>query len=177
LFEGGYGLGRTKEITKILAKSDLEITVIAICGKNKKLYEMLSSLTPNPNVHLVVQGFCDNLLNYLAAADVFLGKSGASSVAEPTYFGLAEIITKYATSMEKDNAEYYIKDVKNAVAIFNPKTVVKKIREFMEKPELLKQMQDNALKYHENFGSEKTADILWQELCKKFPALATIKID
>ena len=177
MFEGGYGLGRIKEITRRLAKSDLQITVIAICGKNKKLYRKLQELKPNPGVDLVVEGFCDQLLNYLAASDVFLGKSGASSVAEPTYFGLAEIITKYATSMERDNAQYYIKDVKNAVRIFDPKNVEKKIREFIAHPEILEEMQENALKYHDNFGSEKTADILWEALCKKYPELAKIKIE
>jgi UDP-N-acetylglucosamine:LPS N-acetylglucosamine transferase len=177
MFEGGYGLGRIKEITRLLSKSDLNITVIAICGKNKKLYRKLNELKPNPGVDLVVEGFCEQLLNYLAASDVFLGKSGASSVAEPTYFGLAEIITKYATSMERDNAEYYIKDVKNAIRIFDPRHVVKKLREFMENPKILEEMQENALKYHDKFGSEKTADILWEELCKKYPDLAKIKIE
>jgi hypothetical protein len=38
-------------------------------------------------------------------------------------------------------------------------------------------MQENALKYHDNFGSEKTADILWEALCKKYPELAKIKIE
>ena len=155
LFEGGYGIGRTKEITKRLAKSDLDLTIIAICGKNKKLYDYLSSLKPNPNVNLIVEGFCENILSYLSCADIFLGKSGASSVAEPTYFGLAEIITKCATSQEYDNAQYYVKDVKNALTIFSPKKVEKKIRQFVDNPQLLFQMQNNALKMHDNFGSEK----------------------
>ena len=177
LFEGGYGIGRTKEITKRLAKSDLDLTIIAICGKNKKLYDYLSTIKPNPNVKLIVEGFCENILSYLSCADIFLGKSGASSVAEPTYFGLAEIITKCATSQEYDNAQYYVKDVKNALTIFSPKKVEKKIREFIENPQLLFQMQNNALKMHDNFGSEKIADILWEQLCLRYPALSSIKIE
>ena len=177
MFEGGYGLGRMNSICKLLAQSDLDITVIAICGMNKKLYNKLKALKPNPGVNLVVEGYCENTLQYIAASDLFLGKSGASSVAEPTYFGVAEIITKYATSMEKDNAEYYIEDVQNAVRIFNPQKAVAKIREFIEHPEEIEKMQENALKYHGNYGSEKTADVLWEMLCKKYPDLATIDIE
>ncbi len=174
MFEGGYGLGRMKEISRKLAKSDLDITVIAICGKNKKLYNKLQKLEVKSNVHFVVEGFTERALEYIAASDVFLGKSGASSVAEPTFFGVAEIITKYATSMERDNAAYYIEDVKNAVRIFDPNLIVKKIEEFVRHPEIIEQMQENALKYHANFGSEQTADLLWEQLCKRYPFLADL---
>jgi UDP-N-acetylglucosamine:LPS N-acetylglucosamine transferase len=177
MFEGGYGLGRMSSICKLLAQSDLNLTVIAICGKNKKLYNKLKTLKTNPGINLVAKGYCDNTLQYIAAADLFLGKSGASSVAEPTYFGVAEIITKYATSMEKDNAAYYIEDVKNAVRIFNPQKAVAKIREFIEHPEEIEKMQENALKYHGNYGSEKTADVLWEMLCKKYPELSAIDVE
>ena len=75
-----------------------------------------------------------------------MGKSGASSVAEPTFFGVAEIITKCAASIEKGNAKYYTDDVKNAVTIFNPKKAVKKVKELYDNPEKLQEMKDNALK-------------------------------
>jgi UDP-N-acetylglucosamine:LPS N-acetylglucosamine transferase len=118
-----------------------------------------------------VEGFCDKTLEYLAAADVFLGKSGASSVAEAAFFGLASIITKYATSMELDNAEYYLKDVQNAVNIFSAKRVVEQLEEWLAAPEKLKTLQDNALAYRKYYGSEASADVLWEMLCKQFPSL------
>lgn len=177
LFEGGYGLGKMNKIVELLAKTDLPVTIVAICGQNKVSYEALRKIEPSPTVTLIVEGFCENILEYIASADVFMGKSGASSVAEPCFFGVAEIITKYATTMERDNAEYYIEDVKNSVAIFDPQKAVDKIAELIAHPEMLEEMQNNALKIHENFGSEKTVDLLWEMLCKRFPELKSIKIE
>lgn len=177
LFEGGYGLGRMKEIVEIIAKSDMKINAVAICGKNEKLYERLKEVKPqSENVTLIVEGFCEKTLEYLAAADVWLGKSGASSIAEATFFGCAAIVTKYATTMERDNAEYYLKDVKNCLKIFNAEKVVEKLQAWLDNPEELHALQENARKVHDLYGSEKTADVLWELLCEKFPHLKEIKI-
>ena len=177
MFEGGYGLGRMKQIVELLSKTDLPITAVAICGKNEKLYEYLSQIKPqSENVTLVVEGFCEKTLEYLAAADVWLGKSGASSIAEATFFGCAAIVTKYATTMERDNAEYYLKDVKNCLKIFKAEQVVEKLKEWLKNPEELRLLQENAKKVHEFYGSDKTADVLWGLLCEKFPHLKEIQI-
>ena len=177
LFEGGYGLGRMKEIVELIAKTDMNINVVAICGKNEQLYEHLKEVKPqSENVTLVVEGFCERTLEYLAAADVWLGKSGASSIAEATFFGCAAIVTKYATTMERDNAEYYLKDVKNCLKIFDAEQVVEKLKEWLDNPQELHALQENAWKVHDLYGSEKTADVLWELLCEKFPHLKEIQI-
>lgn len=116
LFDGGYGIGKMGSVTEILAQSDLDITLVPVCGKNRKLYDRLKDIKPSPSVDLRVYGFSDRILEILGAADIFLGKSGASSVAEPCFFGVPEIITSYATQMEQHNAHYYIDYVGNAVA-------------------------------------------------------------
>lgn len=177
LFEGGYGLGRMKQIVELIAKTDMKINVVAICGKNEKLYEQLKTVkAESENVTLVVEGFCEKTLEYLAAADVWLGKSGASSIAEATFFGCAAIVTKYATTMERDNAEYYLKDVKNCLKIFDAEKVVEKLCEWIENPEELHTLQENAWRVHNLYGSEKTADVLWELLCEKFSHLKEIEI-
>ena len=171
LFEGGYGLGKIKKICKRLIKTDLCANVIAICGKNEKLYNDLKKLKPHPNIKFVVEGFCPCTLSYLAAADIFMGKSGASSVAEPAFFGVAEIITKHATTIEKNNSLYYVEDVKCALNVLNPSKAVKTVKKLDADRALLKKMQDNALAIHDRYGSEEIADHLWDLLCKKYPDL------
>lgn len=177
LFEGGYGLGKMSKIIMALVQANANMNVIAICGKNKKLYEKLSAIKSEGQTNLIVKGFCEDALLYVASADLFLGKAGASSVAEPTFFGCAEIITKCATTMEKHNAEHYVYDVKNALKISSVKKIVEKILQLQENEEELKTLQENALKVHDEFGSEKTADVLWKMLCDKFPHLKEIKIE
>ncbi len=171
LFEGGYGLGKIKKICRRLLKTDLDANVVAICGKNEKLYNDLKKLKMYPNIKFVVEGFCPCTLDYLAAADIFMGKSGASSVAEPAFFGVAEIITKHATTIEKNNSLYYVEDVKCALNVLNPSKAVKTVKKLDADRALLKKMQDNALAIHDRYGSEEIADHLWDLLCKKYPDL------
>ena len=150
----------------------MNITVVPICGKNVKLYEKLKAVTPSPSVDFRVLGFTDRILEYLGAADLFMGKSGASSVAEPCFFGVPEIITSYGTQMEQHNAHYYIDHVGNALAIFNPKKAAEKVRFFYDNPQELEKLAEKARAHHDNYGAEQTADIMWELLKKKFPELA-----
>lgn len=177
LFDGGYGIGKMGRITQILAQSDLNITLVPICGKNSKLYEKLKKTPVSPSVDLRLFGFTDKVLEILGAADIFLGKSGASSVAEPCFFGVPEIITSYATQMEQHNARYYIDYVGNAMRIFNPEKAAEKVCYFYHNPAELEKYAEKARAYHDNFGAEKTADIMWQLLCKKFDFLKSIEIE
>ena len=176
LFDGGYGIGKIGDITEILAASDLDITLIPICGKNAKLYEKLKAIKPSPSVDLRVYGFSDRVLEMLGAADIFFGKSGASAVDELCFFGVPEIITSYATQMEQHNAHYYIDYVGNAMSVFNPRKAAEKVEYFYHNRDELEKYAEKARAYHDNYGSEKTADIMWKLLCKKFSFLNDIDV-
>lgn len=42
----------------------------------------------------------EKVLNYIASCDLFIGKGG-NSIAEPTFFGHASIISTLSTGIEK----------------------------------------------------------------------------
>ena len=108
------------------------------------------------------------MLKYIAAADVFMGKSGASSMAEPRFFGVPIIITMYATPIERDNARYYIEQVGCAVKCHNVRKAVAKAFEILDNPELAERMRDNALQDISGNGAETVADYLFELLTRKF---------
>lgn len=171
LAEGGYGLGKMGKICKIILKRDLRVTVIAVCGKNEKLYEEFRSMKSKGKTDFRPVGFCDNMFELLAASDLFLGKSGASMAAEPCFFGIPHIITKYSSGIENHNGAYYINDVGSAMKIFSPKKAVDKIEEFMANPEKLKPYIEAAQRHHDAFGAEESAKQIYKLLLKKFPEL------
>jgi processive 1,2-diacylglycerol beta-glucosyltransferase len=175
LMDGGYGVGKTLKIVEKLVELDLPLNVIAICGNNEKSKNALSALKTGEKLTLKVEGQC-NALTYLAASDVLVGKSGASTVAEATYFGCAIIVSKYATTIERDNAKYYEETVQNALKIFNVDEIAKTLQFWCEDDEELKLLQANARKAHGEYGSEKTADLLFAFLQEKFPHLREIKV-
>lgn len=171
LAEGGYGIGRMKAICEELITLHIPMTVVPVCGKNQELFNYFKSLETTSEVTFMPFSFTTRILELEAAADLFCGKSG-NIIAEPTFFGVPSIITNYATLIEKYIGEHYIKEVKCAIKEFNAHKVVKKIISFINNPELLEPLRQNAVNYHCHFGAEATADIIWQQIIKKYPHLA-----
>lgn len=171
--EGGYGIGKMEEITKIILERDLPVNLVPVCGKNAALYKSFLKLKSKGKTCFKPQAFAENMFEYLAAADVYLGKSGASSCAEACFFGLPHIITKYATNIEEHLGEFYIGVVGNAVKIFEPARAADKIEEFLNDPAAMKPYADAAAAYRDSghFGAERCADHIFELLATKFPQL------
>ena len=125
----------------------------------------------NENVDFKVYGFTDKILALNAAADLFVGKSGASNLAESSYLEVPQIITLYATPIEKWIGEYYIDEVGTAIKITKISKIVKKIREFYENPSLMQPYKQACLKVKTTAGGEVLADILFERLKNRFPNL------
>jgi UDP-N-acetylglucosamine:LPS N-acetylglucosamine transferase len=172
LAEGGYGIGKMKAICEEVLKRDLPITLVPICGKNTELYNYFLTLKSKGNADFYPQGYTDNIFDYMVACDVFCGKSGANTIAEPTFFGRPTIVTKYASGIEKQIAHYYIKDVHCAIKCFSPKKTVDMIENFMANPALLQPYERAAWSIHKDYGAELCARYLFGLLCKRFPELA-----
>jgi len=82
-----------------------------------------------------------------------------------------QIVTKYASGIEKLNGEYYVRSIKTALKIFNAKKVVDKIEEFINDPQKLSPLKTAAEAQYENYGSEQTARLIFDLLCTRFPEL------
>ncbi len=176
--EGGYGMGKTYAICKEAFKRNMNVTIFALCGKNEKARVKIQKLieeNADKNTKVHVRGFIDNVFDYFAAADIMCGKSGASTTAEPCFFGLPMIITKHATHIEKNNANYYVNYVKCAYNIFNVKKICDKITELQRSPELLRTLKERALSKHSEYGADQAADEIFKLLCTRFPELASEK--
>lgn len=171
LAEGGYGIGKMQSICEELVKmTDLNLTVIAICGTNKELYDYFCALPREDNITFLPVAYSENIFPYYGAADLYLGKSG-SSIAEPCFFGVPQIITKYATQIEQHIGEHYINEVGSALKIFDLNEIIDKIREFYFYPDKLKEYSEKALKTREYAGADDIADIIWNLLLTRYPKL------
>lgn len=171
LAEGGYGIGKMTKICREVLKRDLNVTLIAVCGKNEKLYEQMKGWKSGKNCTFHPVGFTDRMLEYLACADLFCGKSGANVLAEACFFGVPQIVTNNATHIERMNRKYYVRDIKTALKIFNAGKVADKIGEFAADPEKLAPFKRAAEAQHENYGAEKSARQVFELLCSRFPEL------
>lgn len=167
LCEGGYGIGRMKALCKRLIRAPYPLTVLAVCGKNEKLLRYLKTLTPAENVTFVPCGFTEEILSYHAASDVFCGKSGTIP-AEATFFGNPTIVTSCASVIEEKIARYYVKAVGCAVKAFSARKAAKLLALWAAEPRRMRPYQNAAQAYHNRFGSEEAADLLWAALTDRF---------
>ena len=171
LAEGGYGIGKMEKICKIILEKNLPVNLIPICGKNEELHQRFLSWQVPENVTFRPLGAVgDCIFEYMAASDIFCGKAG-SMLSELTFFGVPQIITKYATLIEKNMAHYYLDYVKSAIKIFDEQATVRKIEEFMKYPEQMEEYIVNAKKQRTNYGAEVAATKIFELLCTKFPHL------
>ncbi|HEV3476193.1 MAG TPA: glycosyltransferase [Rubrobacteraceae bacterium] len=91
---GGEGVGRdARGLISTLLDSDVPLQVVAITGRNEALRKELSALGKDG---LRVEGFVENMAEYLAASDVFIGKAGPSSVYEALAVGRPVLASGYA---------------------------------------------------------------------------------
>ena len=164
LADGAYGVGKLKQTVYELLKSPMPLTIIPVCGKNEALYREFISITPPSHIELKPYGFTDQMLLLASSCDLFIGKAGASNLAEPTYFGVPSIVTFTATAIEKWICAHYTKVLGCTKKITNIKKAVKLAISFAENPSLMKPLIDATIPARRHDGPEQLADILWEEL-------------
>lgn len=165
LCDGGYGMARLEKTVNHLLKMNSPMTVIALCGMNEKLYERLKNTPASSNVRLIPVGFTDKVLDYLCIANLFIGKSGANSMAEPASLGVPIIVTKCITYIERGIKNYYVHNLKGALYIPNAKLAAKKAVYLSSHPNELSTLKKNLIANKiDSYDADATADLIWQRI-------------
>ena len=165
LCDGGYGMARLEKTVKHLLSFNEPMVIIALCGMNEELHKKLSALPTPSNIRLISLGFTDKVLEYISIADIFVGKSGANSMAEPAALGIPIIVTKCITYIERSIKNFYVNTLKGALYIPSSKRAAKKIVYFSKNRSELEALRSNLLSNHiASYDAEATADLIWQRV-------------
>jgi len=121
LVGGGDGIGRVAVIARAIGKQlgarkrPLGQMVI-VCGRNKRL---LNTLNDEPwTIPVKVNGFVNNMSDWMAASDCIVTKAGPGTIAEALIRGLPILLSGYIPGQEEGNVPYV---VENQVGVFAPK--------------------------------------------------------
>jgi 1,2-diacylglycerol 3-beta-galactosyltransferase len=106
LMFGGEGSTKMLDIAQRLNSSSLDLQIIAICGKNKKLEAEMRSMPRRVPMH--VEGFTREIPRFMRLADFFIGKPGPGSISEAVALGLPVIVesNSWTLPQERYNAEW-----------------------------------------------------------------------
>jgi UDP-N-acetylglucosamine:LPS N-acetylglucosamine transferase len=103
---GGYGKSGMNRVIKALMDVKQPITLVAICGTNKLLYNQLQQLkdqTP-ANIDLRPYEFVNNVYELNRAADMFLTKGGPNAMLDSVLMGVPVGVFYCASHIEKMSA-------------------------------------------------------------------------
>jgi 1,2-diacylglycerol 3-beta-galactosyltransferase len=154
---GGEGIGDLWALVKAIAKERLEVQLIVVAGRNRRLKERLEERAWEIPVH--VTGFTERMPGLMQAADCIITKAGPSTISEALVSGLPLIITSTIPGQEEANVDYV---VRGGAGIYTtvPEKVVAALKEFIAFPETVGQMRKAAWQLAHPQAAEKAARLI-----------------
>lgn len=121
-----------------LLDSGIPLQIVAITGRNEPLRQELQAFRRLVK-GLRIEGFVENMAEYLAASDVFVGKAGPSSVYEALAVGRPVLATGY-TGLNELGVARYIEREGLGCYVRTTGQLAREVRRYAEDPGLLEQV-------------------------------------
>ena len=166
LSDGGYAAAKLEEYTDELLKTDAEITLIPVCGKNEKLYEKYLSLkNVKQNITFMPVPFLTNIEEYYAASDILITKAGPNAITDCVFMGTPIMTNFYSGKIEQTSSRLFTEYYKTGVFEPDAKEARKKIEAYAADPSLLDVYRENTKKLDKTKnGADEIADIIAEAL-------------
>ena len=141
LVGGGEGMGPLEEISREIDSSNLDVALVAITGRNKKLKEKLESINWSIPVH--IYGFVKDMPDLMRAADILLTKAGPGTISEALIAGLPIILYHRISGQEEGNVSYVIDE---GAGVWAPDIadIIETLRAWLVNPSKRQEAVDNA---------------------------------
>ncbi len=114
LSAGGYGVGPLERLVRDLVEMDRPWQVVAIAGKAEKVKARLEDIArrtrklPSGAPRLHVVGFTTEMHQFMAAADLLVGKAGGLTTSEALARGLPLALIEPIPGQEERNADHLL---------------------------------------------------------------------
>jgi 1,2-diacylglycerol 3-beta-galactosyltransferase len=109
---GGDGVGRLGPVTRSVAAKIARdhgpdgAQLVVVCGKNAQLVDELNR--HRWGLPTIVNGFVDNMSEWMTACDVLCTKAGPGTIAEGLVCGLPILISGFLPGQEEANVSYIV---------------------------------------------------------------------
>jgi len=146
LSAGGYGVGPVEQLVTDLVEVKKPWQIVAIAGKSEPLKKRLDSLarsagkTPSGQPRLLTVGFTTEMDQYMAAADLLIGKAGGLTTSEALARELPMVLVEPIPGQEERNADHLL-EAGAAIRCNNLPAAAWKIANLADQPEKLLAMK------------------------------------
>lgn len=140
---GGFGVGPAEKVVDRLLALERPAQVVAIAGRNEQLKKSIEALGRRHSasrVRLTVIGFTTEMDEWMAAADLLIGKAGGLTTSEALARALPMVVINPIPGQEERNSDYLLE---NGVAVKcnNLPALPYKISSLLDNPARLEQMR------------------------------------
>jgi processive 1,2-diacylglycerol beta-glucosyltransferase len=149
LSAGGYGVGPVEQLVNDLLALQRPWQIVAIAGKGEKLKKRLDELSRRAGKlstgqpRLVAVGFTTEMDQYMAAADLLIGKAGGLTTSEALARGLPMALVEPIPGQEERNSDHLL-EAAAAIRCNNLPAAAWKIAKIMDQPGKLLAMRQAA---------------------------------
>mmetsp|Transcript_36583 Transcript_36583/g.53730 ORF Transcript_36583/g.53730 Transcript_36583/m.53730 type:complete len:513 (-) Transcript_36583:84-1622(-) len=149
---GGDGMGGIIQQAKSLGlklssdaqKDDSRFQMAVVCGSNAQAKKELESVEWGDGVNVIVNGFVNNMDEWMKASDAIVTKAGPGTIAEASICGLPCMLSSFLPGQEEGNVPY-VENAGFGEYSGDPTAIAEKVSFWLETPEKLASMKMAAL--------------------------------
>ena len=163
---GGEGIGPLEQLVRALLDLQRPWQIVAIAGKSDKMRRKLEELAPhagelaNGAPRLCPVGFTTEMDQFMAAADLLVGKAGGLTTSEALARNLPMVLIQPIPGQEERNADHLL-EAGAAIRCNNIPVAAWKIATLLDDPVRLSKMKEAARQLaRPNAAAEIAADAL-----------------
>ena len=146
---GGFGVGNAVRMLESLMRAEVPAQIIAVCGRNAMLKASIEKIVARRSADTLpvvkVVGYSAEMDEFMAAADLMIGKPGGLTTSESLIKGLGWVVVNPIPGQEEKNAMFVLEHGAG-VWCDNLYTLAYKVRLVLEEPGRLETMRKNALR-------------------------------
>jgi processive 1,2-diacylglycerol beta-glucosyltransferase len=105
---GGLGLGPVAKTVRALAHVEPHVVPVVLVGKNRRLERRVLDDARRDGADVRVVGFCENVFEWMHAADVLVTKPGGLTTSEALVAGVPMVLLRPLPGQEERNARYLV---------------------------------------------------------------------
>jgi processive 1,2-diacylglycerol beta-glucosyltransferase len=156
---GGFGAVNLTRMLEVLTDAKLPAQIVAVCGKNaalKRSVDRIATQQDGSLPALKAVGYTTEMDEFMAAADLIVGKPGGLTTSESLIKGLGWVVVNPIPGQEEKNAIYLLE---NGTGLWcdNLHTLAFKVGELLKEPARLERMRQNALRIARPDAADRVA--------------------
>ena len=143
---GGFGVGPVERLIQELFRIGQPVQIAAIAGRSQELKAKLDSMRGAASgvaAHLHPVGFTMQMDDYMAAADILVGKAGGLTSSEALARGLPLCIVNPIPGQEERNSDHLL-EAGAAVRCNNLPALSWKLEQIISNPQYLESLRERA---------------------------------